>query len=97
MKKIKIGFLTNIQIAIIGIVVFSLFYFRYGDENYKVKRALKYELDSLTNHVDSLRNKIYKDSLMIERLKNDNKYLEKYARETFYMHKEGEEVFIWGN
>ena len=37
---------------------------------------------------------IERDSLFLENLKDDT-FLEKYAREKFYMHAEGEEVFLF--
>ena len=37
---------------------------------------------------------IERDSLFLENLKDDA-FLEKYAREKFYMHAEGEEVFLF--
>ena len=37
---------------------------------------------------------IERDSLFLENLKEDA-FLEKYAREKFYMHAEGEEIFLF--
>lgn len=44
-----------------------------------------------------LERKIEADSIFIERIKHDPEFMEEYARETFYMQRKGETVYILEN
>jgi cell division protein FtsB len=44
-----------------------------------------------------LERKIEGDSIFIERITNDPEFMEEYARETFYMQRKGETVYILEN
>lgn len=54
----------------------------------------KHNVRHLVAEKDAYVEQIERDSIFIEQLKYDE-FLEKYARETFYMHSEGEEVYIF--
>lgn len=58
-----------------------------------VHRELNSEIRDLENNRDYFQNEISKDKEFIEKL-NDDEELEKFARETYYMKKENEEIFI---
>ncbi len=55
------------------------------------KRA---EVRRLEREIADYQNRITADSLFLEELKDDAE-LEKFAREKFYMHAEGEEVYLF--
>ena len=44
-----------------------------------------------------LEHKIETDSIFIERIKHDPEFMEEYARETFFMQRKGETVYILEN
>ena len=79
---------------IIATIVFIIFYFFFGAHNYYAKQDLIKERAVLYHRIDSITHQITTDSTMVDALKNDEKALEKYVRENFYMYRENEEVFI---
>lgn len=92
--KRKINLFTNTQIIIVATLVFAAIYFIFDTNNYYAKRELEIKRDILLHKIDSIKQQITSDSTKIELLKNDDAYLEKYAREHFYMLREGEEIFV---
>ncbi|MFI3267737.1 MAG: hypothetical protein R3Y51_03365 [Rikenellaceae bacterium] len=93
-KPRRIKFLNNFQICIIGLIIFVLMLFFAENNNVVYKSALKDRLKTSIIERDSLLEEVRKDSVMIERIKHDDGYLEKYARENFYYRADDEDVFI---
>lgn len=56
--------------------------------------STKMTVGRLNSEIEQYQQQITSDSLFLEGLKDDA-MLEKFAREKFYMHAEGEEVFIF--
>lgn len=54
-----------------------------------------YEIRQLNNQKAIYEEQILRDSLLMEQLKNDE-FLEQYARETYFMQRPNEQVFIIG-
>lgn len=90
----KIKLFTNWQIIIIatGLFVFLLFF--TDNSNIIYKEELKVRLENTIIERDSLLDQIRKDSVIISKIKTDDKFLEKYARETFYYRAPDEDVFM---
>nr|WP_235043328.1 septum formation initiator family protein [Blattabacterium sp. (Nauphoeta cinerea)] len=61
--------------------------------HYKFKKNIK----EMTYNRDFLKKKILLEGIKLEKLTADPKYLEKLAREKFYMKKEDEDLFILNN
>ncbi|MEG1634530.1 MAG: septum formation initiator family protein [Rikenellaceae bacterium] len=93
-KKRKINLFTNTQIIVIATLVFASLYFIFDTNNYYAKRKLEEKRDQLLHKIDSIKAQITADSTEIELLKHDDTYLEKYAREHFYMLRQGEDIYV---
>lgn len=93
-KSRKIRLFTNFQIFIVATLIALWTAFFSEDVNIYKFRSLRNELDSLTLVADSIRSQTRRDSINLDRLRNSDEHLEKYARETFYMHREDEEIYI---
>ena len=83
--------LTNILMVIIFIGCFTLIMF--SDRGLINLWSLKKEKLEIQNEINSLRHQISMLEKEEEKLKFDEKYLEKIAREKFKMVKPGERVF----
>lgn len=90
----KFVLFNNFQICVIGLVVFVLMLFFAENNNIIYKQNLTKRLEASIVERDSLLEQVRKDSTIIERIENDDKYLEKYAREHFYYRADDEDVFI---
>ncbi len=55
---------------------------------------LSFEISDLEEQRDAYSAEIAKDSTMLERLKYDE-YLEEFARERYFMQRQGERVFVF--
>lgn len=54
---------------------------------------IQWRINELDDQIDMYRTKAREDSIFIEMLKYDD-FLEKFARENFYMKYDGEEIYI---
>ena len=77
----------------ISILIFVLLITVFDKNNLIEAWRLKQDLKELETQKDYYQEKITQDSLLLERLKNDE-FLEQYARENFLMKREGDEVFV---
>lgn len=87
--------LTNWQLILLSTAVFLALILYLDGSNMRYKRSLDARLEELVGQRDSLREQIVRDSIMIKRLETDDKYLEKYAREHYYMKQEDEDLFVF--
>ncbi|MFV0521192.1 MAG: FtsB family cell division protein [Mangrovibacterium sp.] len=78
----------------IPIVLFLLYILFNGDHSVLTNMRHKAELKELKKQESYLKQKITNDKRRINELQSDQKNLEKFAREQFYMHKDNEDVFI---
>lgn len=56
--------------------------------------SMKQEIRELRLEQQRCTQQIRDDSLFIERWHNDDEFLEKFAREKFYLHRKDEQIFI---
>jgi len=82
---------TNTYILVLTAFVIWMVFFDTNSIPYH--NALQKEIDKLEQQKDFLETEIAKDKATLKKLE-DPKELEKYARETYYMKKEGEDVFL---
>lgn len=76
------------------IIAFFVVWMVFFDANsLLVHHELNTEIKDLENNRDYFQKEISKDKEFIEKL-NDDEQLEKFARETYYLKKENEEIFI---
>jgi cell division protein FtsB len=89
MKK----FLKGHRFILIALAVF-LVLVTFVDKNNLVDNwQLRGKIRALEAQREFYRQRIYEDSVVLENLR-DPRFLEQYAREQFYMHRAGEEVYL---
>jgi len=65
----------------------------FDTNSYFIHHELNEEIKSLENTKDIYKKEIEKDKVFIEKMKDSNE-MEKYAREKYYLKKEGEDIYI---
>lgn len=80
---------------VLTVVAFTLWMAFFDQYNMVEQFALKRELMRLENDRDYYLAEIVKTKSDLEQLLSDNKKLEKFAREKYFMKKPGEEIFIF--
>jgi len=84
--------LNKYSIVIIGFGVYITFF----DTHSLIKRHQSLtEIRKLEDEHRLFLDEIKKNKEMLNRIKNDSVFLEKYAREQYHMKKDGEDVFIF--
>ncbi len=76
-------------------IVFFAVWFMFFDQNNFIS-IIRYnnKISDLTKQKAELIETIKRDSIKLHQLKTDDKSLEKFAREEYFMHKPNEEVFV---
>ena len=92
--KKGIKWFSNWQLVLLSTAVFAVFILFVDRDNFFVARKLEKRLEELRAHRDYLVLQIREDSAVVQGIRNDPAFLEKYARENFYMLREGETVFL---
>lgn len=77
----------------VTIVLFAVYMTFYDSHNLINVYKLKQDIRELEQQKRYYRGKIAEDSTVLESLKDDA-YLEKYAREHFYMRRDGETLYV---
>ncbi len=90
-EKKWFNFLTNKYILIL--LVFLIWMLFLDANSLLFHRELNEEIDKIKDQKEHFQKEIQSDKEEIKKLKNDAE-LEKYAREKYYMKKEGEEIYI---
>ncbi len=82
---------SNVYVLVLTLFLVWMLFF---DQNsLLIHLELRREVDKLEKQQEFLREQIAKDKEVIDRL-SDPKELEKFARERYYLKKEGEEIFL---
>ena len=74
----------------LAFIIWMLF---FDTNSLRNQKALQKEIDKLEQQKEFLETEISKDKATLKKL-SDPKELEKFARENYYMKKEGEELFL---
>ncbi|AKA33932.1 FtsB family cell division protein [Flagellimonas lutaonensis] len=94
-KKLKekkwFKFFTNTYILVLTIFVVWMAFF--DTNSLLIHHELNQEIKKLERQKQFLEAEIAKDREVLKKLSSDDE-LEKYAREKYYMQKEGEEIFL---
>ncbi len=77
--------------ATLGFLVWMLF---LDINSYMMHHELNNEISELKQSIEYYQTEIRADELKLEELTTDDKKLEKFAREQYWMHREGEQIFI---
>lgn len=72
---------------------FAIWMWQFDDNSIKIHRELNREINKLEASIDFYKNEIDKDQKMIDDYDNPEK-LEKFARETYQMKKDSEDIFL---
>ena len=89
-KKI-VKFFTNRYILIL--IAFGIWMLFFDGNSYLVHKEFNTEIKELETAIDFYKKQIQKDQATIERLQ-DSLQLERFARETYLMKKENEDIYI---
>ncbi|MGB4414430.1 MAG: septum formation initiator family protein [Paludibacter sp.] len=93
-KFIKPVFLNKYLIVLLGFAVFITFF----DQHNLIQRWETYhKIRQLEKEYKYYQDEITNDKLEMQKLQNDDQYLEKFAREHYHMKNEDEEIFIIKN
>ncbi len=76
----------------LAIVVLAVLLVLFGRDVFESLRV-RAEIGNLKDRKEELERSIAEDSTLLENL-NDPDFLEKFAREKFLMHRDGEEVYV---
>lgn len=83
--------LSNKYVLIL--VIFAVWMFFFDANSWFIHNELNNEIDKLEGNRDYFVKEIATDKEQIEKLK-DSEELERFAREEYYMKKDGEDIFI---
>lgn len=90
-KKKWFKIMTNMYILVLTIFVIWMAFF--DTNSLLIHLELRREIKKLEEQKEFLKGEIEKDKKVLETL-SDKEELEKFAREKYYMKKEGEEIFL---
>ena len=85
---------TNTYVLVLTVFVIWMTFF--DTNSFLIHRKLQQEIDKLEEQKQFLKTEIDKDKETLKKLSNP-KELEKFARENYYLKKDGEEIFIIEN
>ena len=74
---------------------FLVFLIFFDDHNLIKKNKMKNEIEQLETELKDYRHKLADNREEIKRLRTDTVYLEKVAREKYYMKNENEDIFLF--
>lgn len=77
-----------------AILVFAVWLIFFDQESLRVQYKLLQTKNELNKQKQYYNDNIEKDKAAIKTLEEDTLFLEKYARENYYMKKDNEDVFI---
>lgn len=83
--------MTNTYVLVLTLFVIWMVFF--DTNSLLIHRELQQEIDKLEQQKTFLKGEIEKDKKALKKLSNPDE-LEKYARENYYMKKDGEEIFL---
>ena len=79
---------------LIAIVIFILIILFFDDNNLIKRFSLGSEKHELESQIEFYENEIKESNRKYLELKNDEKHLEKFAREEYFMKKKDEDIYI---
>jgi cell division protein FtsB len=82
----------SLRAKILGALILLVGVVAIGSEFITMIR-LRFEITELRDRIEYYQERLRQDSVLIERLESPE-YLERYAREKYYMHSKDEDVYI---
>ena len=90
-KKRWFGIVSNIYVLVL--TIFTVWMIFFDTNSLMIHLELRREIDKLEKQQEFLREEIARDKEIIEKL-SDPKELEKFAREQYYLKRQGEEIYL---
>ncbi|QIE58075.1 septum formation initiator family protein [Rasiella rasia] len=78
------------------IVLFIIWMFFFDTNSYFIHKELDDDIKALEQNKEFYQKEIDKDKIFLEKMKDSNE-IEKFAREKYFLKKEGEDIFIIEN
>lgn len=91
MKHLILKYLLNRYVLIL--IGFGIWMYFFDDNSIRIHQELNNDIEKLETSIDYYQKEIQKDKKIIENYNNPEK-LEKFARETYQMKKENEDIYI---
>lgn len=81
---------------ILILILFAVWMIFFDTNSYFIHKELNEDVNALEENKDFYKAEILKDKVFLDKMKDSNE-IEKYARENYYLKKEGEDIFIIEN
>ncbi len=81
---------------ILILILFGVWMLFFDTNSYLIHKELNEDIEALEENKDFYKAEIEKDKVFLDKM-NDSNEIEKYAREKYYLKKEGESIFIIEN
>jgi cell division protein FtsB len=94
MKQDVLRFLNKYKVYLVILAIFLVWVLFFDEYNLIRIRRDSRKLKSLKQEAEYLQKKIEKDRERLNALKTDTAEVEKFARETYLLKKENEDVFV---
>jgi cell division protein DivIC len=85
--------MSTYVLIVIGFAVWMIF---FDTNSYFIHKELNEDIQALEENKEFYKKEIEKDKVFLDKMKDSNE-IEKYAREKYYLKKEGEAIFIIEN
>ncbi|MBE9488387.1 MAG: septum formation initiator family protein [Bacteroidetes bacterium] len=94
-KRIRLGNISRLRICVI-IVILAVIHSFYGNSDKCLSRTitLNHKIEQCKTDIDSLNNLILNYKNVIEKIDNDDEFLEEYARKNYFMSSRNEDIII---
>lgn len=76
-------------------VPFAVWMTFFDSNSWRTQRLMQKELDKLKESIHYFETELNRDRVLLHALENDPEAFEKYAREQFWMHRPGEQVYVF--
>lgn len=81
---------------ILILILFAIWMVFFDTNSYFIHSELNGDIEALEENKEFYKGEIEKDKVFLDKMKDSNE-IEKYAREKYYLKKEGEDIFIIEN
>lgn len=81
---------------ILILICFAVWMIFFDTNSYFIHKELEDDIEALEDNKEFYKKEIEKDKVFLDKMKDSNE-IEKYAREKYYLKKEGEDIFIIEN
>ena len=76
-------------------LLFAIWMLFFDANSWLLQRELNQEINALEESIDYYSSELEHDREELHELNSNPKAFEKYAREKFWMHREGEEIYVF--